>query len=218
MQTLLEHHFDDLRKSGLTDEAIRELGFYSGGIADVHRLLGFEAGPGLVIPYPVAIGDLPFCRVKPDQAPIIDGKPARYLSPKGCGLRAYIPALAGQVLRNPTSRLMNHRRRKKAAKACQEGFPCIGIGGVWGFRDREHVLLTDLEEVSWAGRSVYLVPDSDIVKSPQVADATWELGWQLYVRGALVRVIELPVREKGAKQGLDDFLVARGREAFEELL
>ncbi len=81
-------HLDDLRSSGLTDETITALGFYSGAAAEVQTILGFAAGSGLIIPYPCIGGGEPFSRVKPDQPPIINGKPAKYLSPKGSGVRA----------------------------------------------------------------------------------------------------------------------------------
>lgn len=50
------HHLDDLRCSGLSDATIAGLGFHSGTADEVKAILGFNAGPGLVIPYPDPFG------------------------------------------------------------------------------------------------------------------------------------------------------------------
>src|SRR5687768_16059989 len=139
MTELLLHHLLDLRRSGLSEETIRELGFYSGNTDEVRAILGFDAGPGLVIPYPAYDTLGPFSRVKPDSPPLIDGKPPKYLSPKGGLLQPYILPKSWEILRNPTTRLLITGGEEKAAKADQEGFPCIGLGGIYGFRDREHL-------------------------------------------------------------------------------
>ena len=72
--------------------------------------------------------------------------------------------------------------------------------------------------MAWNGRDVYLVPDSDLATNVSVVDATWELGWQLCRRGAGLHIVELPPGDDGSKRGLDDFLVAEGKKAFEELM
>ncbi len=96
----LPHHLDDLRRSGLSDETIQALGFYSGTATEVKAILGFDAGPALVIPYACVGGGEPFCRVKPDKPPVIDGKPAKYLSARGAKVRAYIPPKTCEALKN----------------------------------------------------------------------------------------------------------------------
>jgi hypothetical protein len=176
MSELLPHHLQDVQRSGLSDMTIRELGFYSGSAAEVRGILGFDAGPGLVIPYPIYDTPRPFSRVKPDSPPLIDGKPPKYLSPKGSLLQPYIPPRSWEALKNPMTRLLITEGEKKAAKADQEGFPCLGLGGIYGFRDREHLFLPALEKVVWAGRDVVLVPDSDVGTNQNVRDAVWELG------------------------------------------
>ena len=175
MSELLPHHLQDLHRSGLSDETIRGLGFYSGSAAEVRAILAFDAGPGLVIPYPIYDTLELFSRVKPDSPPLIDGKLPKYLSPKGNLLQPYIPPRSWKTLRDPTSRLLITEGEKKAAKADQEGFPCIGLGGIYGFRDREHLFLPALEKVVWAGRDVVLVPDSDVGTNQNVRDAVWDV-------------------------------------------
>jgi hypothetical protein len=47
MSKLVPQHLEDLRRSGLTDETIEMLGFYSATEAQVKAILGFDAGEGL---------------------------------------------------------------------------------------------------------------------------------------------------------------------------
>lgn len=57
--SLLPEHLDDLRRSGLTDEAIVSQGFYLATADQVFSILGFSAGPSLVIPCPQHESSLP---------------------------------------------------------------------------------------------------------------------------------------------------------------
>lgn len=211
---LLAHHTEDLRRSGLGDESIEALGFYSGTAAEVKDILGFDAGPGLVIPYPTSEGQQPFSRVKPDQPPIIDGKPAKYLSPQGAMVRAYFPPRTWQALKDPRATVIMTEGEKKAAKADQEGFFCIGLGGVWGF-SQEHRLILDLASLSWEGRPVVICFDTDPAPDPHINLGSFTL--ERWLSGANVLVVRFPLLE-GKKTGLDDFLVIQGVESFKQLL
>ena len=68
---LYTKHIEDLHRSGLADDTIRALVFYSGTGEQTRLILGFDGGPGLVIPYPCINGSEPFYRVKPDNPPVI---------------------------------------------------------------------------------------------------------------------------------------------------
>ena len=217
LDDLLPHHLADLRESGLTDSTIQSLGFFSGTTERINRLLGFPVGEGLVIPYP-GIEAETFCRVKPDRPPMINGKAAKYLSPKEKLLRAYIPVRTRLALGETPGALIFTEAEKKSARADQDGFACIGLGGVYGFRDREHAFLLELDEIDYSDRPVYVCPDSDLATNQNVADATWELSWQLHERGADVTVVLLPHSTDGSKNGLDDYLVSEDPEAFRKLL
>lgn len=210
------NHLEDLRQSGLTDDTIRSLGFYSGTASQINAILGFDAGPGLVIPYPCIGGGEPFSRVKPDQPPIIDNHSAKYLSPKGSTVRAYFPPKTQDALKDPMARVIITEGEKKAAKANQEGFPCIGLGGIWGF-SQKHELIPDLVNVDWEGREVFLAPDSDYQNNPHVKLAVFILERWLTKLGASVLMIKIPDFGDRLKVGLDDFLVAQGPEDFKQL-
>jgi hypothetical protein len=99
LPNLLPDHLADLRGSGLSDEQIRECGFYS--LSDqtmVARLLQWKKpgslGACLAIPYRDPDGKATgFVRLKPDR-PRTDRrskKPVRYELPAGLGNRLYIP-------------------------------------------------------------------------------------------------------------------------------
>lgn len=210
-------HLKDLHSSGLTDETIKALGFYSGTASQINAILGFDAGPGLVIPYPCIGGGEPFSRVKPDQPPIINGKPAKYLSPKDARVRAYIPPKTWGALKCPRTPVIITEGEKKSAKTDQEHFPCIGLGGVYAFY-QNHQLISDLEEVEWKGRPVTIAYDSDVAEKSEVKEATFVLERELMVREAKVGVIRFKPGLDSLKVGLDDSLIVEGPIGLKRLL
>lgn len=130
---LLPHHLKDLQKSGLSRDTIAVARIHSATADEVEELLGFAAGPGMVIPYLHVPG---FGRVKPD-TPFKgrDGRVAKYLSPKGSGNHLYIPPnLDEAVLADPTKTLLIVEGEKKALKCVQEGFAAVAVAGVWAWR------------------------------------------------------------------------------------
>ncbi len=214
---LLPPHFQDLQRSGLSNETIRSLGFFSGTTQEVEEILCFNAGSGLVLPYPCLDKEERFCRVKPDNPPIIDGKPAKYLSPKGAKVRGFIPPKTNQALKNPTSPVIITEGEKKSAKADQEDFPCIGLAGVWSFY-QDHALIPDLMQLGWSRRPVIIAYDSDAAEKDQVKEAIFVLERELVALGANAKVIRFKSAPDGSKTGLDDFLVAESPMALRELL
>ena len=238
MGKLRDRHLADLRSSGLTDATIRESGVYSADGATVSRLLGFKSGPGMVIPYPSANGNGKACfrRVKPDDPGNRgSGRPAKYLSAKGDlnpeGNQLYIPPnLDPAVLGDVAESLVVTEGEKKALAGCQEGFPTVALAGVWCWKargeDGESHPINDLDLVAWVGRDVIIAFDSDGATKPEVKKAALALAEELESRGASVRLARLPKPtakedrefDLGGKFGMDDFLRARGRAQFEEIL
>ena len=127
-------HLADLRRSGLSDETIVTLGIYSARPQDIPQLIGWnpsEVTSALVLPYP---GEDGFYRVKVFPSfTKRDGHTVKYLQRPGTGVQLYNPPLAAKVLKDPSKPLGWTEGEKKAAKACQEGVPCIGLGGLWNF-------------------------------------------------------------------------------------
>jgi hypothetical protein len=229
---LQPQHLEDLRRSGLSADTISRCRFRS--ISDpkhIERILGWDAaklniGACLGIPFPDATGKLNgYARLKPDN-PRTDkeGKPVRYESPCKKPNRAFFPPGTWGILVDPTKPLILTEGEKKAAKADQEGFPSIGLIGVWGWskkrekKDEPRELIPDLAAVAWEGRFVYLGYDSDLAEKKDVAFAEWQLAEVLAAKGAKVKVVRLPAGPEGAKVGLDAFLVAQGPDAFRQLL
>ncbi len=209
---LMPQHLADLRKSGLSDATDCRVRFpfvaSAGSVQDVlhwKRYRG-ELGPCLGIPFPDAEGKpTGYCRLKPDspRKGKEDGKPIKYESPKGFKQSRLLPARTLAALKDPSAPLMITEGEKKAAKADQEGFPCIGLVGVYGWQKKrakdkdgkpqgERELIDDLAAIAWQGRPVYLCFDSDAATNPNVRMAEWHLAETLTRHGAIVNVVRLP--------------------------
>ena len=246
---LAPNHLADLRKSGLSDEQVAACGFHtlrqSKDVASVLRWKSAsKLGPCLLLPYRRHDGALipanEFARIKPD-APRAGkpkagkpGKPVKYESPRGSVVRLYFPPATCKALAEMSVPLLVTEGEKKSAKADQEGFACIGLGGVeaWStkrkkgpdgkkFGQRELVL--DFNAVALKGREVFIVFDSDLAGKPSVQWAEWNLAQALVERGAIVKVVRLPngppdANGQPSKIGLDDYLVAHSAAELRELL
>ena len=222
------HHKRELCEgSGLTEETIRNAGIYSETNANrLKTLLNWpqmkaRAACGIVFRFRDVAGDLNgYSRFKPDN-PRKDnkGKSIKYESPRGIPNRVYIPHGTVAAIPDPTVQLLLTEGEKKSLKADQEGFPCLGLVGVHGWKEKGHErLIADLEVIEWKGRPVKIVFDSDAAEKENVADAECRLAAQLQNRGAIVKVVRLPCGPDGEKVGLDDYLVANGAPAFHQLL
>ena len=214
--TLVASHLEDLRRSGLSDETIARAGIYSAPERQVRDVLGFGAGPGMVIPYPGANGPRTYARVRLDR-PDAQGK--RYRSPMKVQNRLYVPPMLDpKRLADVTSALFITEGEKKALKAVQEGLVCVGLSGVWSWRTRfpdktRGVPLPELEALVLAGRVVYIVFDSDRLTNED-EKAERALATYLVGRGATVHRIPLSPGPDGAKVGWDDYLVTHSIETF----
>jgi putative DNA primase/helicase len=232
---LAARDLEDLRKSGLSDEAIRAGVFYTEADSCEIRFLLKGAsyaeaiGPALVIPYRDPDGRINgFVRLKP-HSPRQDeeGKAIKYEAIPGRPPRAFFPPGTLGALANPQAPLILTEGEKKAAKGDQEGFFSIGLAGVWSWQKKRpraedgqpfgpRELIEDLKQIPWTGRQVFLVFDSDAAEKVNVRRAEWCLAQALKEQGAVVKVVRIAPGEDGAKVGLDDFLVAKGPKALQE--
>ena len=240
---LTPRHLADLRASGLSDQQIARCGFRSlQAPASIQAALQWkryngELGDCLCIPFINAEGKATgYVRLKPDRPRKgrEDAKPIKYESPKGSSNRAYFPPGTVAALHDPSAALVITEGEKKAAKADQGGFACIGLVGVCGWQKKrakgkdgkpqgERELIDDLAPIVWQGRPVFLCYDSDAATNPNVRNAEWHLAEALARKGAIVKVVRLPQGDPkpdgtAAKIGLDDFLIAHGPDAFRALL
>jgi hypothetical protein len=103
-----------------------------------------------------------------------------------------------------------------------EQYTAIGIGGIWcGCKKDGSELIEDLAAIPWCGRRVFIVFDYDTKPATrqEVDAARTRLAKALRTAGAAeVYHVALPPGPDGAKQGVDDFLVADGAEAFQQLV
>ena len=150
-----------------------------------------QLGACLGIPFSDSEGKLTgYVRLKPDNPRTKSDKFVKYESPVGKPNRIYIPPKTRAARADPAGPLLVTEGEKKAAKADQEGIPCIGLVGVYGWckkrknKDAPRELIADLEAVAWQGRIVYIVYDSDLADKPEVQWAEWHLAEALTARGA----------------------------------
>lgn len=213
INTLHPDHLADLTQSGLTETTICALGLHSARPGDIARLVGFDPNgvrSALVFPYP---GENGFCRVKVFPPYEKDGHAVKYLQRPKSGAHLYQPPQAAQILPDPTVPLAWTEGEKKAAKACQEGLPCLGLGGLWNWL-ADGQPIAGLDAIAHVEREETLYPDSDVWSRPELLRAVYALGRELEARGATVRIAILPAGPHGEKCGLDDYLVAMERKGI----
>lgn len=235
-RSLLPHHREELRKSGLTDATIDATGIYSEtDPVEIARLLNWSrpvrnCGAALVFPF-FNLDGTPsgFARVKLDKPRTGDeGKTVKYEQPRGVSLRPYFPLDALAAIRDGATTLLITEGEKKSLAATQAGVPTIGLTGVWAWckkmaGDDERELLDALAHVVASGRRMAVMFDTDPRRNPQVNHAGAEFARVLESHGATVVLIDLPLGTRGAdglpgKMGVDDFIVAHGAEKFCKLV
>lgn len=195
-------HREDLYKSGLSNETILEAGNKSVCPRDIDKIFGYEthAKSAYEIPYPG--NDYSRYKMFYAEADKINPKTGderpKYLVKKDSGNHLYIPAKVRPILKDLSTPLYITEGEKKALKATQEGLPCIAISGLWNWSNGNKELLPDFNQINLAGRTVYLVPDSDWLKPNRegkpknLKQAVFELAYLLIDKGAKVNYVELP--------------------------
>lgn len=168
----------------------------------------------------------PFYRIRyleqgTDFGSLAEKKPARYVQEPNTIPVAYYPKNQEDwvgICKNPNNPLIITEGELKANKACKEGFPTIGLGGVYNFRSNKMGVpwLPSLDFVNWLRRNVYIVFDSDYRTNPLVCNALKALADELHDRGAFCFIVSLPQLTQEDKVGLDDFLVQSGPSANDQ--
>ncbi len=234
---LSKKHLADLRASGLSDRQIHRCCFRT--VSDpvkVQEILRWKRsaealGDCLCIPFVDTTGERTgYCRLKPDR-PRKDqnGRAIKYESPKGLPNRVFIPPTTRAALSDVSVPLATVEGEKKSCAADQNGFPTIGLTGVWTWQKKrprnangkpvgERELIDDLMSIPWQGRTAYIVFDSDAAVNEKVQDAERCLAQALTRQGAHVKIVRLPAGPDGSKVGLDDYLVAHGPDSFRQML
>lgn len=153
-------------------------------------------------------------------------KPIRYVQEPNTAPVAYYPQNFNDwehLCKSVEEPLIITEGELKAAKACKEGFPTLGLGGVYNWRSNKLGItwLESLNYIQWVKRHVYICFDSDYRENPMVCHALREFSEELQRRGSFTYLVSLPQLPGLDKVGLDDFLVHAGpsaNEMFRELL
>lgn len=221
---LFHEHYEDLEKSGLSEETISEARIRSIPLNEITRVLGFSI-PGLSslyeIPYDYGLSgyDNGYCRYK---AFYNNGKKEpKYLQRKNSYNRLYIPEQVRKILNDPKIPLYITEGEKKSLKATQEGLDCIGLSGLWNWSNGKKELIFDFSKIALDKRKIYIVPDNDWLSPDKhgykknLKQAVYQLAEKLKAQGADVFIVELP---QGKDKGLDDFLCNYNVEDFKNLV
>lgn len=214
---LFADHLVDLRKSGLSDATIAVMGARSLTPAELEKALGYVPSgvqSALELPYP----SLNFSRFKLfPPASDGNGRSIRYLQATDSGAHLYIPPAVRSVLTDASVQLFWTEGEKKAARGTEEGFQCIGLGGLWNWvKPGTAEGISEFDAIVHVNRQEVIVPDSDVWARPELLQPVYALGKEIEARGAKVDVVILPSPDS-VKVGLDDFLVANEADAFRGL-
>lgn len=186
-----------------------------------HLYKYFEQGrQGYKIPYYTADGKkTKFYRFRSLEQSKYGEKTQRYTQPAGVTPDAYLtPGIPWTKLFADPSKLLGIcEGEKKSMKACDafgDRLPTIGLGGVECFSSKKKgwSLLPVLAAIEWNDRKVYIFYDSDAASNPDVVRAENRLARELTMRGAVVYICRIPTLN-GKKTGVDDYLVAKGKDA-----
>ena len=244
-QPLTEGDYRELERSGITREMAHGALLFRISNADAKRMLGrndSEDYAGIVFPY-FAPGEKYPCshRVRRDSPPVAikRGKiqpEQKYLSPPGDANRAYWePATPVSIYSDTSIDLICCEGQKKVIalggavrehclNAC-----VVGLNGVWGFRGKTGIrensrgqrqqakgVIPDIERISFEGRTVFILFDTNVTENPMVAAARNELASEVAVRGGRAMLIDLA--PENDVNGIDDFIGKHGRAAAIKLL
>lgn len=216
----------DLEASGLNDaKVIKKL--HLGDVLDMEAtadLTGLEPKKFRAVAYEIPYFDVSGRVVEYSRWKLIslDDRaelPFKYYQEDKTIPRVYLPPLAdwSSLATDTTKRIVITEGEKKAACACLHGIPCLGLGGVWNWKSKKwgYEEIPDFDAIDWRGREIEVCFDGDMTTNQDVARALLSLTASLLKRGG--RVFVRYLEKTGGKAALDDFLVARGPEAYEEL-
>jgi len=215
---------EDLKRSGLTTADVTKLKLRPLTAEQTKKLVNKKL-ESYELPYFDLKGKkIPYSRVRFLESERKFGKEIktiRYSQPKDSGVHLYIPPLLkwGDIALDINTPIIFTEGEKKAAKACKEGIPCIGLGGVWSFKSNKKgkMLIDDFKLFKWKEREVSLIFDSDLATNPKVMQALVAFSKELTRLGAHVYIAYLPEAANGDKVGLDDYLLTNSVEDLEDL-
>lgn len=216
---------------GLSAEEAERAGLY--GVEDASTIdPSYPAEPAIVIPYfdvegvPLIVNGVAFTRIRRlvDTTPV-EGfrqqKVAKYLQSPNTGVQIYFPRIGGSwkdVATNTAIPIVITEGEAKAIVCSLRFAPTIALGGVYSFTDTNGRLHPALAAITWAGRDVYVVYDSDAAYNTKISAAESRLADELFYKlRARLKIVRLPGLAD-AKVGLDDYLRLFGAESLGALI
>ncbi len=214
---LLTTHFQQLHDgSAINIDVIKERQYES--TLGKKRLtdLGFNPSqrriPGIIIPLWGVNGQQIGYQYRSDHPRTIRDRITRYENQPGSSVRLDVPPRCIPKLGDPKVPIFFVEGVKKADSLASQGACAVALNGVWGFKGRNPLggvtILNDFDYITLKKRDSYVVYDSDYATIPQVRQAQDRLAEHLKRKGAKAKVIYLPAKPDGDKQGADDFLAA----------
>jgi hypothetical protein len=154
----------ELIESGIPKEFHHFLKYQRVTREEAYELVGYKLSGWIVLfcdpkGNPYLHQGKPFYRLKPEPEQLKGDDPPKYLTPKDAGCRPYFSRLATEEKYKTCKSLLITEGEKKADALTHNGFPCIGLSGVYGWKDKrsgESKPLPELEEFNWKNRLVYL--------------------------------------------------------------
>lgn len=229
---LTAEHVAHLRASGLSDETLALASLYSlRGPSDVAAVLGRktwrQGGGGIAFPILRPGRTAPeLVRVKPDRPRTATKKkkpkPIKYDQRGGSGIVIYYPPRTLTDRLRASTQVVWTEGEKKALALDQLGYAAIGLTGVSCAHDTAERKVTGRsilhpwlrEDLRVEGREHVIAYDSDASTNSAIMQAAQRLAGMLIEAGASgVRFAAIPPAADGAKQGVDDLLVAAGPDA-----
>lgn len=214
---LSQTHLDQLQTgSGIDLQVIVERGYRSASAKTELEDLGFSRRQArvhaLVIPVWGVSGEIVFYQARPDTPRVVNGKTAKYETPKGTKMALDVHPRSREGVGDPNVPLFITEGIKKGDSLVSHGCCTVTLPGVWSWRGTNpkggKTALPDWDYVALNERQVYICFDSDVVLKPEVHKALSRLKGFLELRGAKVAVIYLPPGPGGKKVGVDDFFIA----------
>jgi len=217
---LSKEHYKHLSKSGITDEVIKERGYFTYWGKSDPRIIkaGFTKdqvrAPGIAIPWHHPDGTNGMIQLRPDN-PRTDQsfKSIKYESPKGIPNLIDCPKRCLPQIIDPAIPLWITEGAKKADALASRGQCALNCNGVWGWKAKNEFgastpLFTDMSLVAWEGREVWFAFDADVKTNQNVRLAQQQFSELVNRKGAHVKFLDLPMGDRGEKTGVDDFLAS----------
>jgi hypothetical protein len=207
-----EHRRMLFEESGIDPGVAAERGYYTArSRAEIPEAFGiYQRRLGLVVPMYSPDGVTRGWQLRPDKP---RKKGLKYETPDGVSPVADVHPRMLAEARHGTGPLLITEGCKTGDAATSRGICTVVLAGVWMWcvpGVRPYRLRPCFDHIRLEGRKVYVAFDSDCASKPEVQQAQAALVAALEAHGADVRVIYLPDAQNGAKQGIDDYLVAGG--------